>query len=82
MTTLSIDQAKAIYRAAIDSRVSDGEGDAWWRDVHEEVALVLAARTISEAAAVINWWHNDWTMVNDTARAAAKRLREAARALR
>ena len=78
MSTLTIERAKAIYRSAIDARATDAEGAAWWGEVQDEVSRVLAARTLSEAAAVIDWWHNDWSMVNDTARSAAKRLRRAA----
>lgn len=79
MNAPSIEQTKTIYRAAIDASASDGEGEAWWREVQEEVVRLLAARTVGDAAAVIDWWHIDWAMVNDTPRAAAKRLREAAR---
>lgn len=68
---------KAIYRQAIDPSASDGEGDAWWSEVGAELSGVLAARTLSEAAAIITWWHHDWSSVGDTARAAAKRIRSA-----
>jgi len=78
MITSTIEHTKTIYRAAIDAGARDDEGEAWWREVQDEVSEVLAARTTSEAAAVITWWHNDWTMINDSAYAAAKRLREAA----
>ena len=78
MDDLSIEQAKAVYRAAIDARVSDAEGPAWWDEVRVELSRVLTAGTLTEAATVIGWWHNDWASVGDTARAAAKRLRQAA----
>ena len=78
MAALTIEQTKAIYRSAIDAKAADGEREAWWREVQAEVAEVLAARTLGDAAAVIAWWHSDWSMVSDTSRAAAKRLREAA----
>ncbi|MCA8355713.1 hypothetical protein [Burkholderia cepacia] len=80
--TISLNDAKAIYRNAIDSRASDGEGAAWWDEVADEVRDVVAARTIGIAAELIAWWHHDWTSVNDTAREAATRIRDAARALR
>ena len=79
---ISFDVAKAIYRHAIDSRANDGEGAAWWDEVVDEIRDVVAARSVSEAATVIEWWHNDWSAVSDSPRDAAKRIREAARALR
>nr|WP_280971291.1 hypothetical protein [Cupriavidus gilardii]WDE72551.1 hypothetical protein [Cupriavidus gilardii] len=75
--TLQLDAAKTLYRQAIDPRASDGEGPAWWSEVHAELADVLTARTVREAAAVIEWWHHDWSMVGDTAQAAATRIRNA-----
>ncbi|HHY6930524.1 hypothetical protein QZM43_32455 [Burkholderia orbicola] len=79
---ISIDEAKAIYRQAIDSQASDGEGAAWWDEVADEIRDVVAARTIGIAAELIAWWHRDWTSVNDTPRNAATRIRDAARAMR
>jgi hypothetical protein len=75
-----LDAAKTIYRAAIDPRALDGEGEAWWSAVADEMAEVIAAPTASQAAQVVAWWHRDWTSVNDTPRAAAARIRRAARA--
>ncbi|WP_457391525.1 hypothetical protein [Roseateles sp. P5_E1] len=80
MSTLALKKAKAIYRAAINVRAQDGEGDNWWEAVRVEVGQVLSARTIADAAEVIAWWHHDWTFVIDTPRDAAKRIRLAARA--
>jgi hypothetical protein len=79
---ISLDMTKAIYRHAVDSRARDGEGAAWWDEVVDEIRDVVAARSVSEAATVIEWWHNDWSAVSDTPRDAAKRIREAARTLR
>ncbi|PVX85683.1 hypothetical protein [Paraburkholderia unamae] len=79
---ITLDTAKAIYREAVDSRASDGEGATWWDEVAAEVRDVIAARTVIEAANVIAWWHHDWAVVSDTPRAAAKRMRDAARMLR
>lgn len=81
MQDLTLDRAKAIYRAAVDAQASDGEGADWWAKVHAELSQVLAARTAGEAAKVIAWWHHDWSMVGDTATAAAQRIRAAARAV-
>lgn len=79
---LTLDAVKAVYRNAIDSRASDVEGSAWWDEVADEMRDVIAARTLADAAALIEWWHHDWTVVSDTPRAAAKRIREAACKLR
>ncbi|WP_321920152.1 hypothetical protein [Paraburkholderia tropica] len=79
-TTLAV--AKEIYRKAIDTRASDAEGPVWWSHVVDEIHDVIAARTLADAAALIEWWHQDWTIVSETPRAAAKRIREAARELR
>lgn len=80
--TLQPDAAKAIYRQAIDPHAGDGEGPAWWSEVIAELTDVLSARTLGEAAAVIEWWHHDWSMVGDTAKGAAARLRDAYTAYR
>ncbi|MBJ9594141.1 hypothetical protein [Burkholderia seminalis] len=79
---ISLAEAMAIYRHAIDSRASDAEGVVWWEEVADEVRDVVAARTISVAAELIAWWHHDWTTINDTPREAATRIRRAARAMR
>ena len=79
---ITLDTAEAIYRKAIDPRASDGEGATWWDEVADEVRDVIAARSLGDAAAMIDWWHHDWTEASDTPRAAARRIREAARALR
>jgi len=80
MHTLNLGRAKRIYRAAVDAQASDAEGEAWWAEVHAELDEVLAARSTAEAAKVISWWHHDWSMVGDTARAAVQRIRATARA--
>ncbi|WP_374626430.1 hypothetical protein [Pandoraea sp.] len=77
-----LDRTKAIYRTAIDPRASGAESGARWVEVADEMRDVIAARTIADAAQVIEWWHHDWTSVSDTAREAAKRIRLAARKLR
>lgn len=81
MAQLTLDQARAIYRQAIERTVRDDEGADWWQAVHQEVIRVLAARNLAAAAAEIAWWHSDWGAVGDTAAAAARRLRQAAKAL-
>jgi len=74
---LSLDQAKAVYRQAVDAGARDTEGEDWWTNVHREMQAVAAAANLADAAAVISWWHHDWTMVGDTARGAARRIRTA-----
>ena len=81
MRDLTLERAKAIYRTAVDAQASDFEGSDWWAIIHSEVSQVVAARTAGEAAKVIAWWHHDWSMVGDTATAAAQRIRAAARAV-
>lgn len=81
MQALTLEGAKTIYRAAVDGRASDAEGAEWWAAVHAELDQVLAARSTAEAARVIAWWHHDWTLVGDSAKAAAQRIRAAARAV-
>lgn len=63
--TNTFDAAKAIYREAIDLQASDGKGSTWWEAVVNEVRSVVAARSVREAADVIPWWHQDWTVVSD-----------------
>jgi hypothetical protein len=79
---IALDDAKAIYRRAVDPRASEGESSAWWDEVADEVRNVVAARSVSEAAEIIQWWHHDWSAVSDTPMNAAKRIKEAARVLR
>lgn len=74
---LTLDEAKAAYRAAIDPGARDSEDAAWWTAVRDEVQAVVAAKDVREAASVICWWHHDWRMVGDTAKGAARRIRSA-----
>ncbi|WP_244255687.1 hypothetical protein [Burkholderia vietnamiensis] len=78
---ITLDTAKAIYRRAIDSTASDREGVAWWSTVAAELVDVICAESVAAAAAVIAWWHHDWSEVGDTPKAAAGRIRRAAREL-
>ncbi|RQR62887.1 hypothetical protein DIE12_34450 [Burkholderia sp. Bp9015] len=78
---IPVDVAKAIYRRSVDPRASDAEGPMWWEEVADEIRDVLAARTVHDAAAVIDWWHRDWSQVVDSPKAAAARIRQAARVL-
>ncbi len=79
---IALDAVKAVYRRAIDAKASDGEGPAWWAEVSAEVTAVIRAENIVVAAALIAWWHHNWSQVSDTPSAAAARLRRAARVLK
>lgn len=79
MTELTLDEAKRAYRAAIDATASDAEGADWWIEVASEVRRVCAATSVNAAATVIEWWHHDWSAVGDSAKAAAQRIRQAAK---
>ncbi len=76
---MTLDQVKVVYRAAIDSTADDREGDTWWSEVADEILRVVAAPTVATAAAEIDWWHSEWSSVNDSPRAAAGRIRASAR---
>ena len=76
MAELTLDQAKRVYRSAIDAKASDAEGADWWSEVAREVRQVCAATSLKAAAAVIEWWHHDWSAVGDSANAAAQRIRQ------
>jgi hypothetical protein len=77
---LSIEQARTIYRDAIDPLASDGESISWWDDIRSEVEQVASARTERDAAALIAWWHHDWSLYSDTPMSAVRRIRRPARA--
>lgn len=81
---MDVQLAKAIYRAAVEARATDAEGDAWWEEVRAELLQVVDARTVTQAARVIAWWHSDWEWraVADTPKAAAQRIRTTARCFR
>jgi hypothetical protein len=80
MRTLTLDAAMALYRDAADATASGAEGAAWWADDHEERHQVFAAPPTAQTALVIAWWHDHWSMVSDSPRSAAQRIRIAARA--
>lgn len=81
MAELTIDEAKRVYRAAIDATASDGEGADWWLQVTSEMRKVCSAVSVKEAASVIEWWHHDWSAVGDSAKDSAGRIRQAAKNL-
>ncbi|WP_017519998.1 hypothetical protein ACQCLI_32180 (plasmid) [Pseudomonas nitroreducens] len=79
MPELTLEQVKAIYRAAIDPDVKDTEGSSWWQAVTAEVQAVTSAPTAKAAGEIIAWWHREWSAVGDHPTRAAQRLRSAAR---
>lgn len=81
MPELTVEQAKQVYRAAIDSAAREDEGVEWWAAVVDAVRKVCAAKSAKAASTVIAWWHHDWSCINDTPRAAAQRIRAAAKAI-
>lgn len=78
---MQFDDAKAVYRRAIDATASDGEGKVWWAGVTDEIAQVVEAESDQAGAVIIAWWHHDWSSVGDTPLAAAGRIIAAAREL-
>lgn len=80
---LALDRVKEIYRHAIDPNASATEGVDWWTAVSTEANAVIRARSAKAAASIIDWWHPEWEweQLGDDARAAATRIRNAARAL-
>ena len=66
MRNLSVDEAKAVNRLAINRSTANTEGMAWREEVRVQLVRVLAARTVAEDATVVGWWHGTCTAVNDT----------------
>lgn len=79
MAELTLDKAKQVYRTAIDATASDAEGADWWIEVVSEMRQVCAATSVKAAAELIEWWHHHWSAVGDSAKAAAQRIRLAAK---
>lgn len=77
--TLSFDEIRTVYRQGIDPGASGREPSVWWGAVAEATRDVVSAGTDREAAAVMEWWHNDGTLVSNTPMAAARRIRRAPR---
>lgn len=58
------EQAMQLYRASIDPLASIREGLDWWAAVKTELEQVIAAKSASAGARIIEWWHHDWSMVS------------------
>jgi hypothetical protein len=76
------DQAIQIYQGAVDPTMDAEQGAQWWEDVSAELDAVIAAPDSAAAASIIAWWHHDWSMVGQTPKRVAGRIRrQAARVL-
>jgi hypothetical protein len=76
------DQAIQIYQSAVDPTMGAEQGAQWWEDVSAELDAVIAAPDSVGAAGIIAWWHHDWSMVGQTPKRVAGRIRrQAARVL-
>lgn len=54
------------------------QGAQWWADVSAELDAVIAAPDSAAAAGIIAWWHHDWSMVGQTPKRVAGRIRHQA----
>lgn len=54
---MTIKQAKQIYKELLDCRMDYTPNE--WRDVRDELGLVVAAKNDREAGEVVCWW-NCW----------------------
>ena len=76
------DEAIQIYQGAVDPTIGAEQGAEWWADVSAELDAVIAAPDNAAAAGIIAWWHDDWSMVGQTPKRVAGRIRrQAARVL-
>jgi len=82
MAELTIDQAKKVYLTAIDPKASHADDPDWWSEIVKEVREVCSSRSDKAGASVIEWWHNDWSSVGDSAITASRRIRQAAKHIR
>ncbi|RZT35446.1 hypothetical protein [Cupriavidus agavae] len=80
---MTLEQVKQIYREAMDPLAKDAEGSDWWASVFANVTGVVRAKSLIDAAEVIQWWHSDWewNQVADSPLEAAQRIRDAAHAV-
>jgi hypothetical protein len=72
------DQAIQIYQSAVDPTMGAEQGAQWWADVSAELDAVIAAPDNAAAAGIITWWHHDWSMVGQTPKRVAGRIRRQA----
>ncbi len=72
------DQAIRIYQSAVDASMGAEQGAQWWADVSAELDAVIAAPDSMVAAGIIAWWHHDWSMLGQTSKRVAGRIRRQA----
>lgn len=72
------DQAMQIYQRAVDPTMGAEQGGQWWAVVSAELEAVIAAPDSAAAAGIIAWWHHDWSMVGQTPKRVACRIRRQA----
>jgi hypothetical protein len=72
------DQAMQIYQRAVDPTMGAEQGEQWWAVVSAELEAVIAAPDSAAAAGIIAWWHHDWSMVSQTPKRVAGRIRRQA----
>ena len=72
------EQAIRIYQGAVDPTMGEEQGVQWWADVSAELEAVIAAPDSAAAASIIAWWHHDWSMVGQTPKCVAGRIRRQA----
>ena len=72
------DQAIQIYQGAVDPTVGADQGAEWWAEVRAELDAVVSAPDTATAADIIAWWHHDWSLVGQTPKRVASRIRRQA----
>lgn len=80
---MQLGQAIRIYKDAVDPTMGAEQGAQWWESVSAELDAVIAASDSATAAGIIAWWHHDWSVVGETPKRVASRIRRhAARVLK
>lgn len=79
---LTDQDARTIYREAIDRHAADkAHDDSWWEAVVAEMRAVVEAGSADTGASVIAWWHSEdeWRQFRDSPKRAARRILTSAR---
>ena len=71
---MTLDQAKTLYRMAVDPDADFNVGIYEWPSIHEEMQQVVAAKSDRAAGKVIQWW-DCWDRT-DTATKQARLIRK------
>lgn len=70
-----------IYQRAVDPTMGAEQCEQceqWWAVVSAELDAVIAAPDSAATAGIIAWWHHDWSMVSQTPKRVAGRIRRQA----